>query len=553
MCWSASVSLCFAAAQLAAAALLWRRNTHHDRLYLLVVAPIIAQELSQMAVWLQPSVTAWSFAYYVFSTLTTPCFCLLGLLVSTGASGRRRQLLQAVLAVSGLGWLLCSWLCATSLWDAIALRVGSCGHLAFHIPPAHPTQRLFTSAFALTNQAPYVVLAFAVQDERRFHWTPAGPAVIGLGSWGALALYASVAGCSPGEAGTVWCWFCSSLCLWFYVERRLYRRLVDPSFHPITPQKQGGKGPAAAAAAPARGGRSGTLVPLLLATMLVGGTAQAQAPQQEGSCDGELLYNNICLPKQWPPRRQHITRDPSTPPYLTQPPPAINISLGRQLFVDDLLIAELHGVEIEFHEANYVEASNPVLAATLPHESEWHGNPASKWSPPGSGYAGFAVPEHGGVWYDEHSGDGLPWRMIYSGADLKTCLATSKDGLVWEKPKLDVVPGTNIVVQPPPVEPGASWNGLSASSVWFDASRNSSKDRWWGLFMPSGYDHKTFSNHFLLMSSRTGIHWEQRLNSTAGELQGLSRLEDASTIFHNPFRGVWVYSIKAECFNEVSA
>ena len=127
------MSLCFAAAQLAAAALLWRRNTHHDRLYLLVVAPIIAQELSQMAVWLQPSVTAWSFAYYVFSTLTTPCFCLLGLLVSTGASGRRRQLLQAVLAVSGLGWLLCSWLCATSLWDAIALRVGSCGHLAFHI------------------------------------------------------------------------------------------------------------------------------------------------------------------------------------------------------------------------------------------------------------------------------------------------------------------------------------------------------------------------------------------------------------------------------------
>src|SRR5581483_9124798 len=54
---------------------------------------------------------------------------------------------------------------------------------------------------------------------------------------------------------------------------------------------------------------------------------------------GEVLYNGIILPAEWPPRRP-VTMDPETPPYLGDPPSVIPIDVGRQLFVDDFLIAD---------------------------------------------------------------------------------------------------------------------------------------------------------------------------------------------------------------------
>jgi hypothetical protein len=50
-------------------------------------------------------------------------------------------------------------------------------------------------------------------------------------------------------------------------------------------------------------------------------------------CHGELLSNGICLPAVWPPRRNY-TRTYTEPPYLQAPPDVINVSRGRQLFVD---------------------------------------------------------------------------------------------------------------------------------------------------------------------------------------------------------------------------
>src|SRR3954471_17520051 len=64
---------------------------------------------------------------------------------------------------------------------------------------------------------------------------------------------------------------------------------------------------------------------------------------------GEVLYNGIRLPSAWPPpqlapsplRRGEVPRDPpALPPYLKTPPAMIPIDVGRQLFVDDFLIAE---------------------------------------------------------------------------------------------------------------------------------------------------------------------------------------------------------------------
>ena len=55
----------------------------------------------------------------------------------------------------------------------------------------------------------------------------------------------------------------------------------------------------------------------------------------------ERLYNNIILPEAWPPRYQETTLDRPLPvPYLDHKPDVIDISVGRQLFVDDFLIAD---------------------------------------------------------------------------------------------------------------------------------------------------------------------------------------------------------------------
>ena len=55
----------------------------------------------------------------------------------------------------------------------------------------------------------------------------------------------------------------------------------------------------------------------------------------------ETLYNGINLPQTWPPRNVvESSREPIPVPYLSHPPQVIPIDLGRQLFVDDFLIAE---------------------------------------------------------------------------------------------------------------------------------------------------------------------------------------------------------------------
>ena len=95
-------------------------------------------------------------------------------------------------------------------------------------------------------------------------------------------------------------------------------------------------------------------------------------PEVERS--GETLYNGIVIPRKWPPRYE----DPNGEfypdgyrvmpvPYLEKKPPVINISVGRQLFVDDFLIADGSDFVREFHLPKKYEG-NPVLKAETPLE-----------------------------------------------------------------------------------------------------------------------------------------------------------------------------------------
>ena len=102
--------------------------------------------------------------------------------------------------------------------------------------------------------------------------------------------------------------------------------------------------------------------PQFLALLLASATARTTLgiTSPTGCPGGEApTYNGICLPTQFPPR-QNYSRDVPQPPYLKHPPPLINITIGRQLFVDDFLVQNMSSLSRTFHTAQYYE-DNPVL------------------------------------------------------------------------------------------------------------------------------------------------------------------------------------------------
>jgi len=147
----------------------------------------------------------------------------------------------------------------------------------------------------------------------------------------------------------------------------------------------------------------------------------------------ETLPNGIVLPDEWPPRIEQLSREPMKVPYLEHRPEMIPIDLGRQLFVDDFLIEQTDLTRTHY-SARY-HPTCPVLKPDKPWEND---------SMKGKPRKATAIVFGDGVWYDPT--DEL-FKMWYMGSNLKrTCYATSKDGIQWEKPSLDIVPGTNILL-----------------------------------------------------------------------------------------------------------
>ena len=184
------------------------------------------------------------------------------------------------------------------------------------------------------------------------------------------------------------------------------------------------------------------------------------APPCEEPVDSRLLYNGIRLPEQWPPVRSSSSEleKGMSPFYLSDKPSVINISVGRQLFVDNFLI-ESTNLKRTFYYPEYY-SGNPILT------------PEQDWEKTGTKGAAFAAPFSDGVWYDEKEGKYKMWYMAgggsyaTSGAGV-TCYAESTDGIHWTKPTLSVVAGTNIV----------DYNSeRDASVIWLDKQEsNASK------------------------------------------------------------------------------
>ncbi len=243
----------------------------------------------------------------------------------------------------------------------------------------------------------------------------------------------------------------------------------------------------------------------------------APDPMPEPTPSEDAIYNGIVLPEQWPPKRSYSSeiRKGMFPFYLSNKPEVVNISVGRQLFVDNFLI-EKTSLQREFHYPEYY-SGNPILQAD------------KDWEKMGSKGAAFAAPFSDGIWYDEMDNKYKMWYMA-GGGDYSvnnagvTCYAESTDGINWTKPLLSVVSGTNIVDK-----------GLErdASVVWLDKQEPNSSKRY-KMFQVAGgkgnwkYHYKT---------SADGKQWRDNMTPSQA-------IADRSTVYKNPFRNVWIWSMR---------
>ncbi|MCX7048901.1 MAG: glycosyl hydrolase family 32 [Candidatus Sumerlaeota bacterium] len=233
---------------------------------------------------------------------------------------------------------------------------------------------------------------------------------------------------------------------------------------------------------------------------------------------GELLYNGIRLPVEWPPQDGEAENG-KTPAYLKFPPQVIPINVGRQLFVDDFLIAKTD-LKRTFHSPVKYEG-NPILKPETVAEREGGGiNHCFK-------LASSAAPFDDGVFFDPKDHLFKMWYMAGSCHD--TALAYSKDGLHWERPNFDVVPGTNIVI---PYDPDFA---RDAFSPWIDQGSKAPGERYKAFLYTRS---KARGNAGYLYTSADGIHWLQKKKIAD------TSIGDNTLLFHNPFRGKWCLSVR---------
>lgn len=230
--------------------------------------------------------------------------------------------------------------------------------------------------------------------------------------------------------------------------------------------------------------------------------------------DGERLYNGIVLPRDWPPRNIDLSkREVQRVPYLDCRPEVVDIDVGRQLFVDDFLVEK--SSFLRMYKLPRKHPANPVLRPESPLDA-----------PPGT-QGGVSRPC---VWFVPSLGVYRLWYVAGTYYKGTVCVAESRDGLHWTRPSFDVNPGTN-----------QSWPMGFQTDSWSvapDPFAPAGSNRW-KLFAtnPGGLAHAWS------FDSSDGIHWGNRTST--------GKTEDRATMFFNPFRRKWVYSIKGSCSGRV--
>lgn len=230
------------------------------------------------------------------------------------------------------------------------------------------------------------------------------------------------------------------------------------------------------------------------------------------------LHNGIVCPEQWPPRYEEPAQaGDMIVPYLETKPAVIPINVGRQLFVDDFLVMETNLQQIAHTPKFY--AGNPVLEPDREWEKTIEGAP-------------YAAPFSDGIWFDEKSNKFKMWYLAGAGVLHKedkqtfyTGYAESVDGKHWEKPALNIYDNTNIV----------DTCNRDAATIWLDKLEQNPSKRYKMFNVERRPTDRRWQ--FILKYSADGIHWGNGV-AQSGDLY------DRSSVFYNPFRGVWALSMR---------
>jgi len=225
---------------------------------------------------------------------------------------------------------------------------------------------------------------------------------------------------------------------------------------------------------------------------------------------GELLYNGIRLAEEWPPKYMDpASFRPMPVPYLKNIPKVIPVHVGRQLLFDDFLI-EKTDLQREFHQPKKYE-NNPVFKPETPLEDGYYG-------------VKTAAPKDGGVWWDPKD---RKFKMWYEAGWMQdSAYAESRDGLTWERPIINKMEGNNRIL---------SYLVSDSTTVFLDHFTDNPKERFKMFLRPSNTPgvRKGFC-----MVSEDGINWSLPIQT--------GFCGDRSTIFYNPFRKKWIYSIRSD-------
>jgi hypothetical protein len=236
--------------------------------------------------------------------------------------------------------------------------------------------------------------------------------------------------------------------------------------------------------------------------------ANSNPPQTYNPNGGQVLYNGIQLPAAWPPLLGP-TQTWAQPPYVKNPPAVIPIDTGRQLFVDDFLIGYTNLTRSQHQAIMY--PGNPVLT------------PGTGWDTQNN-----AFPFSDGVWYDPADQKFKFWYFGGNQAN-EMCYAYSTDGVNWVKPAIAdaAIPNTNIVLM--------IWGGRDTTTVWMDLHDTPARKFKAFVTYSNGPGGAYVLNIFF---SPDGIHW------TGPQAVTPLALSDRTTAFYNPYRGVWVDSVR---------
>ncbi len=218
---------------------------------------------------------------------------------------------------------------------------------------------------------------------------------------------------------------------------------------------------------------------------------------------GETTYNGIVLPRVWPPAFGYrMDREIMDVPYLRIAPDPIDISIGRQLFVDNFLIESITNLTRHYPRAE-IHTNSPVL---LP-EMKWEGK--------------SAMPVHDGIVWDPTN---YHFKMWYqAGESNLSALAISTNGVDWNKPVLHRKSGSNLV------QPYS--RGMCTVLLDHDEKDRSRRFKMFRTAEQAGI------TGLALHASGDGTNW-------GPVLRWFVPAPEPSTVFYNPFRKVWSFVLE---------